>query len=139
VNLVRNSVQAIRDKRATRDSRPTDVLGHVVVHAEVDAAGPVIVIEDDGPGIDEQLQSRVFDPYFTTKRDGTGLGLAIVKKIVVEHGGEIEVGRSTALGGARFVLRLPGVRTLPSRVASREARELAIRAGVSASREPPPA
>jgi len=137
VNLVRNSVQAIRDKRAGSDTAPGDVLGRVVVHAETGEDGPVIVVEDDGPGIDDELLARVFDPYFTTKRDGTGLGLAIVKKIVVEHGGGIDAGRSASLGGARFVVRLPGVRSLESRVAAREAREIAIRAGVAASREPP--
>jgi len=137
VNLVRNSVQAIRDKRASRDSSPTDVLGKVVVYAERGPTGPSIVVEDDGPGIDEAALGRVFDPYFTTKRDGTGLGLAIVKKVVVEHGGEIEAGRSETLGGARFVVHLPSVQSLASGVAAREARELAIRAGVAASREPP--
>ncbi len=73
----------------------------------------------------------------TTREKGTGLGLAIVKKVVVEHGGEIEAGRSEALGGARFVVHLPSVQSLASSIAAREARELAIRAGVAASREPP--
>ena len=96
VNLVRNAVQAIRDAGA-------EAHGRVVVRGEEDheTAGAKIVVEDDGPGIDEALEARIFEPYFTTKSDGTGLGLAIVKKIIVEHGGEIEVTRSTRLGGAR--------------------------------------
>ncbi len=108
VNLVRNAVQAIRDERLGHGSSPSDVLGRVVVSAAGGAAGVSILVEDDGPGIPEETRGRVFDPYFTTKTDGTGLGLAIVKKIVVEHGGEIEVGRSESLGGARFVVHLPG-------------------------------
>jgi two-component system nitrogen regulation sensor histidine kinase NtrY len=64
-------------------------------------------VEDDGPGVSAEARERIFDPYFTTKVDGTGLGLAIVKKVVVEHGGTIEVQRSERLGGASFVLHLP--------------------------------
>ncbi len=130
VNLVRNAVQAIRDERAGRDSQPSDVLGHVVVSAEAEESGACIVVEDDGPGIPEEMRSRVFDPYFTTKTDGTGLGLAIVKKIVVEHGGEIEIERGRDLKGARITLHLPSTDARESAAMVRATRELAIRHGV---------
>ena len=52
------------------------------------------------------MRQTIFTPYMTTKREGTGLGLTIVKKVVIDHGGTIEVDRSP-LGGARFRLRLP--------------------------------
>ena len=51
----------------------------------------VLSISDNGPGIPEAIQKRVFEPYVTTKAKGTGLGLAIVKKIVEEHSGRILV------------------------------------------------
>jgi nitrogen fixation/metabolism regulation signal transduction histidine kinase len=124
VNLVRNAVQAIRDHRAESDA------GRVVVSARREGDGARIEVEDDGPGIAASMRGRVFDPYFTTKADGTGLGLAIVKKIVVEHGGEIEVDRSVRLGGARFVLHLPGTKILSISAAAREAREHARKQGV---------
>jgi nitrogen fixation/metabolism regulation signal transduction histidine kinase len=108
INVVRNAVQAIRD---AREGRPAgEVLGHVRVSARREGEGSAILVDDDGPGIPVETRSRIFDPYFTTKKDGTGLGLAIVKKIVVEHGGRIEVERSESLGGARFVVHLPGPR-----------------------------
>jgi signal transduction histidine kinase len=47
----------------------------------------VLAVSDNGPGIPETIQKRVFEPYVTTKAKGTGLGLAIVKKIVEEHAG----------------------------------------------------
>ncbi len=106
VNLVRNAVQAIRDVRA-KGATGDEVIGHVFVTARADGDGTAIIVDDDGPGVPEQARDRIFDPYFTTKVDGTGLGLAIVKKIVVEHGGTIEVEASEKLGGARFIVRLP--------------------------------
>jgi nitrogen fixation/metabolism regulation signal transduction histidine kinase len=106
VNLVRNSVEAVRAGKkpaaASGGSR-----GRVLVRAERTGQGVAIVVEDDGPGVPESTRERVFDPYFTTKSEGTGLGLAIVKKIVVEHNGTIQVARSAALGGAALVLTLP--------------------------------
>jgi nitrogen fixation/metabolism regulation signal transduction histidine kinase len=108
VNLVRNAVQAIRDARGNTGAPAEQIIGHVVVTAKVEGDGVAITVDDDGPGVPDDLRARVFDPYFTTKSDGTGLGLAIVKKVVVEHGGSIGCEKSARLGGARFVVRLPG-------------------------------
>jgi len=112
------------------------VLGHVTVSAEREGDGARIVVEDDGPGIADSVRGRIFDPYFTTKSDGTGLGLAIVKKVVVEHGGEIEATASRRLGGARFVVRLPGLKILSIAAAAKEARERAKKQGVETVDEP---
>ncbi|MDB5212332.1 MAG: Nitrogen regulation protein NtrY [Myxococcaceae bacterium] len=143
VNLVRNAVQAIRDGQKRRSTPGSDpdlasaaVLGHVTVSAEREGDGARIVVEDDGPGIADSVRGRIFDPYFTTKADGTGLGLAIVKKVVVEHGGEIEATASRRLGGARFVLRLPGLKILSIAAAAKEARERAKKQGVETVDEP---
>jgi nitrogen fixation/metabolism regulation signal transduction histidine kinase len=96
-NVIQNAAQAIRDAKRG---------GRVVLTARVDAERYVIDVDDDGPGIAEDVGQLLFDPYVTTKRDGTGLGLSIVKKIVVDHGGSIDAGRSP-LGGARFHVVLP--------------------------------
>jgi nitrogen fixation/metabolism regulation signal transduction histidine kinase len=73
------------------------------------AAGAVTVeVEDSGPGLTEEQKTRLFTPYFTTKRGGTGLGLAIVQGIVSDHGGRIQV-RSEPGQGTSFTLLLPGV------------------------------
>jgi nitrogen fixation/metabolism regulation signal transduction histidine kinase len=123
VNLVRNALQAIRDARKTRgDGESGAPEGRVVVSARTDGDGAALIVEDDGPGISADHRERVFDPYFTTKTDGTGLGLAIVKKIVVEHGGTVSAGSSERLGGAMFIVRLPGRKTL-ALAAAREARD----------------
>ena len=85
--------------------------GSIVVHEDVDFADPlgrVIVIEvsDDGPGIPDSIQDKVFQPFFSTKEEGTGLGLSIVSRIVEEHGGQISV-KSGEGRGSRFIITLP--------------------------------
>jgi two-component system nitrogen regulation sensor histidine kinase GlnL len=52
-----------------------------------------IIVQDTGPGIPETLRHRIFDPYFTTKREGTGMGLALCDKIISQHNGAIEYQR----------------------------------------------
>jgi nitrogen fixation/metabolism regulation signal transduction histidine kinase len=69
-----------------------------------DGWGTLRVI-DHGAGLSKDDRDRIFQPYFTTKRDGTGLGLAIVKKIVLQHGGEISLEDGEA-SGTIFTVRL---------------------------------
>ena len=64
-----------------------------------------IVIQDNGHGMAEDIASKVFIPFFTTKPHGTGLGLALVQKIVLAHNGRIEL-RSTPGKGTRFTVTL---------------------------------
>jgi signal transduction histidine kinase len=68
----------------------------------------LLVVEDDGPGIPEEAQAKVFAPFFTTKLRGTGLGLAIVKRNVEQLGGRITLESPARNGkGARFLIHLP--------------------------------
>ncbi len=68
----------------------------------------LLVVEDNGPGIPEDIASRIFEPFYTTKPSGSGLGLPICLQIITQHGGTMELKRSEA-GGARFEIRLPTV------------------------------
>jgi two-component system nitrogen regulation sensor histidine kinase NtrY len=65
-----------------------------------------IEVADDGPGIGPEDKSRLFLPYFSTKKRGTGLGLAIVNRIVSDHNGNIRV-EDNSPRGTRFVIELP--------------------------------
>lgn len=71
-----------------------------------------ISIEDQGPGIPEELRGRIFEPFFrvddarTRQQGGTGLGLALVQAIAQFHGGTVSV-LETPSGGSRFLLDLP--------------------------------
>jgi signal transduction histidine kinase len=105
-NLVSNAFEAL-DGRGTvtitaqyvpGDEGPGETLGSM----------PTVVVDvaDDGAGIADDLQDRIFNPFFTTKPRGSGLGLAIVRKIVDAHDGRISVA-SPPSGGARFRVVLP--------------------------------
>lgn len=64
-----------------------------------------IDINDTGQGISREIQSQVFDPYFTTRREGTGMGLAHCDKIVRQHNGSIDF--QTSATGTTFTIQLP--------------------------------
>jgi two-component system sensor histidine kinase FlrB len=66
----------------------------------------LVTVQDNGPGIPDDVQQRMFDPFFTTADRGTGLGLAVVHSVTVEHDGRIEY-RKRAAGGACFRITLP--------------------------------
>lgn len=93
-NLIENAIQAI------------DRSGDINVRLFVEQSFLVIWIQDDGPGISEDDQSRVFEAYFSTKDHGTGLGLALARKTVELHGGSLTIDPSF-VQGTRFVLKLP--------------------------------
>lgn len=66
-----------------------------------------IVVDDNGPGIDNEDLDHIFEPFFTTKEEGSGLGLATTYRLIEEHEGSIEVVPHGPLGGARFTIKLP--------------------------------
>jgi signal transduction histidine kinase len=68
----------------------------------------LLVVEDDGPGIPQELQEKVFEPFFTTRPRGAGLGLAVVKRNVEHMGGRISLESPARDGrGTRFLMHLP--------------------------------
>lgn len=107
LNLILNAIDA------------TDTGGRIRVHvAKASLANELILtVEDDGVGIAHEHQSRLFQPYFTTKKHGTGLGLFVSKKLIVDHGGDIEA-QSTPGKGTRFCVRIPAVQSVSASLQS---------------------
>lgn len=70
------------------------------------APAVTVRVQDTGPGIPEEVQSRLFEPFFTTKDDGTGLGLCIAANILAAQAGQLTL-ESSSPGGTTFALRLP--------------------------------
>lgn len=97
VNLLVNALEAM----------PSGGELGVIVSLNLQSHPPSIkvAVEDTGPGIPESLQERIFDPYFTTKRDGTGMGLALCDKIISQHNGNLEHHR--VAGRTTFEFSLP--------------------------------
>jgi two-component system nitrogen regulation sensor histidine kinase NtrY len=65
-----------------------------------------VEVADTGPGISVEDRTKIFLPYFSTKKKGAGLGLAIVNQIIREHNGSIRVDNNQPTG-ARFIIQLP--------------------------------
>jgi signal transduction histidine kinase len=85
--------------------------GRVRVGLSSDAEWAEIRVDDDGPGISEDLRARIFQPYFTTKPTGTGLGLSIVARRIAEMGGTLACESPLRNGaGTRFRLTVPLVK-----------------------------
>jgi signal transduction histidine kinase len=70
--------------------------------------GRVVIIRmsDNGPGIPESIQDKVFQPFFSTKEEGSGLGLSIATRIIADHGGRLEL-ESREDEGTTFIITLP--------------------------------
>ncbi len=98
LNLLRNANEAVQEVGG----------GLVVVSTKVDESKSYVLctVSDDGPGIEDELATKIFDPFFSEKQGGTGLGLALTQQIISEHGGTLSV-ESSPGRGARFTIALP--------------------------------
>ncbi len=100
INLVGNALDAL-EQAETPKPRIEITAGENLAGTEV-----WMRIRDNGPGIEPEALPKIFNPFYTSKRNGTGLGLAISKKVVDAHGGSLEVS-STPGVGAEFLLTFP--------------------------------
>lgn len=101
VNVVRNAIEAMRD---CPDRSHVLRLEAAAVRGAEDAVALRII--DSGPGVKDEVISRMFNPFFTTRAAGTGLGLAIVHRIVDAHNGRVQVFNNQG-GGATVELVFP--------------------------------
>ena len=92
-NLIENSVQAVGNA------------GEIRISCLPDREFSELVIEDTGPGFDEETRARLFEPFFSTKTQGSGLGLALVKKVAEDLGGSASLEREGEV--TRAMMRLP--------------------------------
>jgi two-component system nitrogen regulation sensor histidine kinase NtrY len=106
INLLDNAIEALGGPVAP--ARPDGRPATIVIATAYDARNELvrITVSDNGPGVSPADRDKLFMPYYSTKGRGSGLGLAIVRRIVVEHGGAIEVGAGVP-SGTVFTIELP--------------------------------
>lgn len=98
INLLQNAIQALEDSEEKI----------ITLSAFIDEAGKIIIeVSDTGKGIEEEALSKIFIPFFTTKKKGSGIGLSLSKQIMRRHKGNIQV-RSTLGEGTTFKLIFNG-------------------------------
>lgn len=96
-NLMRNAIEAMKDSERRE----------LTVRTRPAADGKLTVeVSDTGPGISEEVASRLFQPFVTTKAGGMGIGLSISRRIIQSHGGDLTAHPNSA-GGATFAFTLP--------------------------------
>ncbi len=101
-NLLDNAFEAVG---STESAGPNN--HRVLVEQEyLPEEGVLVTITDTGPGFDETKVDRMFEPYFTTKKDGTGLGLSIAYRIITAHGAKIDL-KNTPDGHGRVEVLFP--------------------------------
>ncbi len=134
LNLIVNAIEAIGDDKGAVAVEIGTVDGSELSSGLSEFEWVKLVISDDGPGLSDAQKKRIFEPFFSTKKDGTGLGLSIVKRIVDNLGGRIEV-ESSPRTGTRFTVYFKRyIEGLPQEKLFRQTDE--VPAGVFASSDP---
>ena len=111
LNISRNAVQAMLDAPKASSGEPnrlrfsTRPIGRFTIGNTLHRTVLQIDIEDNGPGIPEKMQAKVFYPLITDKPEGTGLGLSIVQNIINQHHGLVEF--TSQAGKTVFSIFLP--------------------------------
>lgn len=95
INLIKNAVQALEE----RENKIIELMAH-----QDEKNNTLFIVKDNGPGIDEEAQSKIFIPFFTTKKSGSGIGLSLSRQIMRQHSASISV-KSKIDEGTEFVLR----------------------------------
>jgi two-component system nitrogen regulation sensor histidine kinase NtrY len=98
INLYENSIAAMKETPFPRIE--------ITLSVNESLKRVEIKFEDNGQGMSEEVQARVFEPYFSTKAEGSGLGMAIVRRMISDHNGYIKV-FSQEKKGTQFVIELP--------------------------------
>ena len=94
LNLLRNARQSTRETEGAR----IELRGHLNQRGNT-----VIEVSDNGPGVPDEIATKIFVPFFTTREGGSGVGLALARQVMIAHHGFIRLGRSGS-GGALFTL-----------------------------------
>ena len=99
LNLLLNSSEALMTVSG-------DMRKIVIQTSQKDTQNITVAIKDNGPGVDEQIIDRLFEPFYTTKKEGLGMGLAISRSIVESHRGSLWA-ENNSDSGVTFYFTIP--------------------------------
>ena len=101
-NIVKNAAEALSRRPETDESQ-----GQITVSVEVAEPDGLVTIEveDNGPGFPQEARDQLMEPYVTTREGGTGLGLAIVNRVIMDHGGSVQL-LETPDGGEGAIVKI---------------------------------
>jgi len=94
LNVIRNASEACGRR------------GNLWIRTALDKDFLYIEFIDNGPGVPEEIRSRIFEPFFTTKESGLGLGLMVVRRVLLAHGGRVDI-ENVEPTGAKVALAVP--------------------------------
>jgi PAS domain S-box-containing protein len=97
LNLITNAAEAMKSMEEAK---------RLGISSSMEKYRILVKISDSGPGVPLPLKDKVFDPFYTTKNSSTGIGLSLTHRIIMDHGGSLDV-RTSKWGGAEFVLEIP--------------------------------
>jgi signal transduction histidine kinase len=99
LNLIKNGAEAM--SAITDRAKMLEIKGQITESGEA-----LIVVEDNGPGLDPMIADRIFERFFTTKQTGMGMGLSICRSIIEAHGGRLWASERSPHGTAfQFTVR----------------------------------
>lgn len=98
INIIINAIQSMENGGL--------LTVETMTKGEEDKVSAIVVINDTGAGIPEDIMNTIFDPFYTTKIRGLGLGLSLTRRIVESHGGEVKVESAEGIGST-FIISLP--------------------------------
>lgn len=110
LNLCNNAFDAMYEKLQKVEDKNT-YTPQLTVKTMPEAGFIIVEIQDNGPGIPQEIKNKILQPFFTTKKgnEGTGLGLSISQDIIKAHQGKLEI-FSEEGNFSRFVIKLPGIK-----------------------------
>ncbi len=97
LNLITNAAEAMKNEEGEK---------RIEVLSSAEDNNVFVRVADSGPGIPPELQARVLEPFYTTKKGGSGIGLSLCQRIITDHGGSLTV-ETSRWSGAEFVIKLP--------------------------------
>ncbi|WP_157151651.1 PAS domain-containing sensor histidine kinase [Brachyspira sp. SAP_772] len=104
INIIQNSIDSIIEKKKHKEFKLDE--NNILIKLKLIDNNAVISIKDTGIGIKEEVLSKIYEPYFTTKRNGTGLGLTNVIRIIEAHNGSFNIESEYGIG-SEAIIKLP--------------------------------